>query len=1174
MAPSKLIPDMLNGWFNLPWLVALIGIVLLSNIGLAALGFWLWRRLRRHAQPPAPPCPSNSAPAIPCPRCGTIGSLHGMCPRCVLEVGLGTQPGTASVAEADSGAREPAPTPAEMSSHFPQFELLECLGRGGMGMVYKARQPKLNRLVALKVLSREKGADPRFAERFLREAQALARLDHPNIVAVHEFGEVDGLYFLVMDYVDGLTLRQFLRDGRIPPEEALAIIPRICEALQYAHSKGVVHRDIKPENVLIDREGHVKIADFGIAKLLGSDAPRLNLTAERQVIGTPHYMAPEQVENPQLVDHRADIFSLGVVFYELLTGELPLGKFPPPSSRIPNVRMDVRLDEVVLRTLEKEPERRYQRAGDVKTAVEHLSSPEAGPQEPAPVVPQAIGPRAAFGLARKLAIAVGGVTFLIIAGITFLLPKSYQGTARLQLQHVVQPGGFSDPYYLQTEFERIQSRAVLGPVVTNLGLTRTWGSRYGVETLSETACIELLRRMVHCQVVRNTSFLEVRAYSPDPAEAAALANAIARSFKSLRPEAVVEIVDEAVPPLRPARPNVPLNLAIGAALSIGLALFTAGTVILLTWRPRQVSRPLVGPSGKARLALGLFLAGTLGTLLLMTLSPRHELALAFGGLALVLALGFGIASRHERLGKGVALAVIVLAVGCGLVLMANTGALGWPGRREARIQELRAQQEATTMKAYLAEEAKQRERRDVTTNAPGETTAAPQPKAADNPAGTPPATIEVQSDGSGAFRTIQAAIDAARPGTVIHIGPGRFEEMLSITQSLTLQGAGWDRTIIGPIKEWKGPTPEEIQTMQEQAKRDSNDPIRIAQLMEEAARDKFRAVVRLQGATNVHMGALKLTMPGFPPEGRLVGVALLEIHQAEAVVNGCAFVGSPGHGVLVKGGSRVQIEDSLIAAAWNTGIAVERGASSHVEVLKSDIRNCHYAGITIGRGQNDVEVRGSRISGAAWHGIRYDDAAPKVMGNLIFGNARSGIYASGRTAAEVKGNVFFENEMNGISCWFNNADVITGNTFVRNQREAMSILGASSPIIRSNIFAEHVIAVYQGRINSPGSNSAPLGTPSFLANVCWNNQTNSVKAGSGPIAEVGDLPQDTSTLLADPKFQDAAAHDFRMPEDSPALRRSLGCLAPIPAGSPWALQPEEKAIIPDSPTRDSRQWKR
>jgi hypothetical protein len=196
-------------------------------------------------------------------------------------------------------------------------------------------------------------------------------LNHPNIVAVHDYGEADGMFFLVMEYVDGMTLRQLLRNGQIKPEAALAIVPPICQALQFAHEQGVVHRDIKPENVLLDKQGRVKIADFGIAKLLDADPPHAALTEERSVIGTPHYMAPEQVEQPHRVDHRADIYSLGVVFYEMLTGELPLGRFLPPSRKI---QMDVRLDEVVLRALEKEPDQRYQKVSQIRTDVETIAS--------------------------------------------------------------------------------------------------------------------------------------------------------------------------------------------------------------------------------------------------------------------------------------------------------------------------------------------------------------------------------------------------------------------------------------------------------------------------------------------------------------------------------------------------------------------------------------------------------------------------------------------------------------------------------------------------------------------------------------------------------------------------------------------------------------------------------
>ena len=323
---------------------------------------------------------NQSAQIQGCSRCGGTmvrGALKGLCPRCLMELNLTTQtdiPWDDAGSDGTTVGRPPpapAPSPEEIARLFPQFEILGCLGRGGMGAVYRARQPKLDRFVALKVLAPERKGDSQFAERFAREARALARLNHPDIVAVHDFGEAGGYPYLVMEYVDGLSLRQLLQRGKLAPKEALVIVPKICEALQFAHQQGIVHRDIKPENILVDKLGRVKIADFGIAKILAPGPQDLSLTGGNDVVGTPHYMAPEQVEHPTKVDHRADIFSLGVVFYEMLTGELPLGRFQPPSRK---VQVDVRLDEVVLHALEKEPERRYQQASDVKSAVETIAT--------------------------------------------------------------------------------------------------------------------------------------------------------------------------------------------------------------------------------------------------------------------------------------------------------------------------------------------------------------------------------------------------------------------------------------------------------------------------------------------------------------------------------------------------------------------------------------------------------------------------------------------------------------------------------------------------------------------------------------------------------------------------------------------------------------------------------
>ncbi len=297
-----------------------------------------------------------------CPSCGQpipVGLLAGLCPACLFAQGADTEQ-----AQTKARVRFEPPKLAEISRLFPQLQVLELLGAGGMGAVYKARQPALDRLVALKVLPAGGGVGS--TERFNREARALARLSHPNIVGVHEFGQVEGLHFFIMEFVDGANLRQLEKTARLSPREALQIIPQICDALQYAHDEGVVHRDIKPENVLVDRRGRVKIADFGLAKIADPDPEATRLTVEGQVMGTPHYMAPEQVERPLAVDHRADIYALGVVFYEMLTGDLPLGKFAPPSRK---VKLDVRLDDIVLRALENDPERRYQQASEVKQSV-------------------------------------------------------------------------------------------------------------------------------------------------------------------------------------------------------------------------------------------------------------------------------------------------------------------------------------------------------------------------------------------------------------------------------------------------------------------------------------------------------------------------------------------------------------------------------------------------------------------------------------------------------------------------------------------------------------------------------------------------------------------------------------------------------------------------------------
>jgi uncharacterized protein YndB with AHSA1/START domain/predicted Ser/Thr protein kinase len=249
------------------------------------------------------------------------------------------------------------PAPEELNARLPNLEVTELLGHGGMGVVYKGHHPLLDRPVAIKVLRPDVQADDNFQSRFLREARTVAKLRHPYIVTVYDMGRLDELYYLVMEFVEGASLRQRLVERSISGRDTLDFVPQIAEALQHAHETGVVHRDIKPENVLIDPRGRVRLVDFGLATLFGAQVTPS--PDDRRVAGTLGYMAPELFTMPEAVDHRADIYSTGVVFYEMLSGCLPDADREPPSRKAAS---DPRLDPIVMRALERERELRYQEA--------------------------------------------------------------------------------------------------------------------------------------------------------------------------------------------------------------------------------------------------------------------------------------------------------------------------------------------------------------------------------------------------------------------------------------------------------------------------------------------------------------------------------------------------------------------------------------------------------------------------------------------------------------------------------------------------------------------------------------------------------------------------------------------------------------------------------------------
>ncbi len=310
-----------------------------------------------------------------------------------------------------------------IGQQFGPYKITEKLGEGGMAVVYKGYQQSLNRYVAIKVLRQELAQDEEFVARFRREALAVADLDHPNILHVYDAGFVQGMYYIVMAFVDGGSLRDLVSQGPLEPEYALSIASQVADALHHAHQRGIVHRDVKPNNILLSRDGRPLLSDFGIAKALHEST---GLTRTGMSIGTPEYMAPEQIQG-QKVDARTDIYALGIVLYEMLAGWAPFSSTtpvaalykqvnePPPPLRQANISIPAWMEAVVAKALAKSPLDRYQQASDFAEALRQRQAPARTPG-PTRIATPAKMPRVEpEGKGRRKAVPV------LIAGIVLLL---------------------------------------------------------------------------------------------------------------------------------------------------------------------------------------------------------------------------------------------------------------------------------------------------------------------------------------------------------------------------------------------------------------------------------------------------------------------------------------------------------------------------------------------------------------------------------------------------------------------------------------------------------------------------------------------------------------------------------------------------------------------------------
>jgi serine/threonine protein kinase len=272
----------------------------------------------------------------------------------------------------DDGRVPNAPAPEHLNQILPHGRYLAdaIIGMGGMGVVYRGIQVNLNRPIAIKLMRRGDGAAYAFEDRFRREAIAMGQLNHPNIVSIYDFDLIENDYlFFVMEYVEGTDLAEIMRTGGMTPQLTLMLLPQICHALEYAHSRGIVHRDIKPANIMVTRRGEVKVTDFGLAKKF--DQLNSFVTMTNMIMGTPEYAAPEQVDAHREVDHRADIYALGVMIYQMLTGGLPRGSWQPPSVK-PGV--DPRLDAIVIKAMMQDRNQRYQSITEMRAAIEAITT--------------------------------------------------------------------------------------------------------------------------------------------------------------------------------------------------------------------------------------------------------------------------------------------------------------------------------------------------------------------------------------------------------------------------------------------------------------------------------------------------------------------------------------------------------------------------------------------------------------------------------------------------------------------------------------------------------------------------------------------------------------------------------------------------------------------------------
>jgi Right handed beta helix region len=438
------------------------------------------------------------------------------------------------------------------------------------------------------------------------------------------------------------------------------------------------------------------------------------------------------------------------------------------------------------------------------------------------------------------------------------------------------------------------------------------------------------------------------------------------------------------------------------------------------------------------------------------------------------------------------------------------------------------------------------------------------------------------------FASIQAAIDAAGKGDTVLIGPGRYDERLKIGKSLKLVGAGPGQTVIGPTADVREAAQRafaaRIKELADEAKTPADhselEKIYLQELMALCV-----AIIKVEDVDGAELRSLTVTSPGEAPDGNSLSQTFsgIVLEHAGLSMKDCAVVGCLGDGVQANEESSLEIDDCLIAGCWNTGVRVENKSSGRLRIVKSDIRNCYYAGIMTDAESDPATIEDCRISGAASHGIRAEHGGLAIRRCAIFENAGMGIYAD--LIGEITQNLIYRNGSCGVACLWAGQYQVEGNLLLDNAREAIAISGASEPVICRNVVIGSPLGVTYGSIGRTEhlsdwrkSHASPTGKYDVLKNLFWKVDHSVVRRF--PTDQFGQwrdepvaLPPDAGNRVDDPLVSLNDEGQIMLAADSPARELDLADMMSVTLKSRWPITPEEQSMIPDDGTRDSRKWK-